>query len=350
MELRTRIRTLLGRPAREHGQAMVLFALGLAGTLGLVGMSVDVGQIVYTRTQIQNAADAAALAGAQALPNGQQAQETAFSYVTKNGGTAGASTVQITQTYGANDTVRVTASKGVNYTFLRVLGLRGTTVSATAKVRAANYNGGSGLVPWGFIASNNNNSTLLQNSCYLGQSGGVPQFKQNVSCTMKYGAGTSAGGDFGSIALDATGASTYRNAIANGSTKPYKVGDLVEAQTGNMQGPTNQGIDDRFSRPAPAGCAGHARNQVLTTTDGVTSIRPGCETSPRIIIIPVVNQINNPAKSTILGFAFVYLTGSRTNGGHSQVTGEFVKFVTELPGGIYSGTSASGATTLKFVE
>lgn len=350
MELRTRIRTFLGRPAREHGQAMVLFAFGLAGFCGLVGMSVDVGQIVYTRTQIQSAADAAALAGAQDLPNSQQAQATAMSYVTTNGGTAGAAVVQVTQTYGANDTVRVTASKNVTYTFLRVVGLTGTTVSATAKVRAANYNGGSGLVPWGLIASNNSNSNLLQNSCYLGQSSGVPQFRQNVSCTLKYGAGTSSGGDFGSLALDSTGSSVYRDAIARGSTNPYKVGDLVEAQTGNMRGPTTQGIDDRFSRPAPAGCAGNARNQVLVTTNGVTSIRGGCEASPRIIIIPVVNQINNPAKSTILGFAFMYLTGSNTNGGHSQVTGEFVKFVTELPGGIYSGTSATGATALKFVE
>ncbi len=348
-----RLRKAFGRAraeSRERGQAMVLFAFALVALCGLVGMSVDVGQIVYNRTRMQAAADAAAIAAAQDLPSVDAATTTANTYMANNGATLAASTIQFSQTYGANDTVRVTAGKSVTYTFLKVIGLSGTNVTATAKARAANYSGGSGLVPWGLIASNNNNSNLLQNACYLGQVGGVPQFQQNVSCTMKYGAGTNAGGDFGSLALDGTGSSVYRDAIGNGSNNPYKVGDLVEPQTGNMQGPTNQGITDRFADPVPAGCPGHSRNQVLVTTNGVTSIRPGCEESPRIIVIPVVDKIQNPQKSTILGFAFMFLTGSQTNGGHSQVTGEFVKFVTELSGGIYSGTSASGATAVKFVE
>jgi hypothetical protein len=40
----------------------------------------------------------------------------------------------------------VKVDRKVNFTFLRVLGLDGTTVSAKAKVRIAAYSGGSGLL------------------------------------------------------------------------------------------------------------------------------------------------------------------------------------------------------------
>ena len=327
---------------------LALFAGGFVAFFALVGLSVDIGNLVFTRTDLQKTADAAALAGGQNLPSTGTASSNAISYVTKNGG--GSATVNFSNTYSANDTIQVTVTKHVDYHFLRILGVTGGDPKASAKVRVGTYVGGSGLVPWGLIASNNNNSKLLQNSCFTGAPGGVPTFKQNVSCTMKYGAGTSSGGDFGAFALDSTGGDTYRNNIANGSNTAFKVGDKVEAQTGNMQGPTNQSIDDRFLRAAPAGCAGNARDDVLkTNSDGTVSIRSGCEGSPRIIIIPVVDQINNPFKSTILGFAFMYLTGSSTNGGHSQVTGEFVNFVTKIPGAIYQGTG-TGPSAVMLVE
>jgi Flp pilus assembly protein TadG len=331
----------------ETGQALILFAAGLVAFLGLVGLSVDVGLLVYTRTDLQKSADAAAMAGAQDLPSATAATASANNYVTSNSKGSTSATVTVGQTYATNDTITVTTKRHVDYFFMKVLGLTGSDVTATAKARANSYSGGTGVVPWGFIASNNDNSKLLQNACYLGQVNGVPQFKQNTQCTMKYGAGTNSGGDFGALAIDGTGSSLYRSGIGQGSNTPIKKGDLLEAQTGDMQGPTKQGIDDRFSLPAPSGCPGNDRNQVLITNpDGSVSIRPGCESSPRIIVIPVVDKIENPAKSTVLGFSYMYLTGSSNQGGHSQVTGEFVKFVTELANGVYQGAPGAGSDAM----
>jgi len=335
-------------PVAERGSVLVMFALGMSGFLGLLGMSVDIGRLVYQRTDLQKVADAAALAAAQDLPNTDAATTTANSYVTKNGG--GTATIVFSTTYSTNDTITVTASRSMSYFFLKFVGMSGATPHATAKTRAGVYVGGSGLVPWGLIASNNNNSKLLQNACYLGQVNGVPTFKQNQSCILKYGAGTNSGGDFGALSLGGSGGSTYRTNIGQGSSQSYKVGDQVPSETGNMQGPSNQGIDDRFLLPPPPGCPSNARSDVLVDgPGGVVSINPKCAASPRIIVIPVVDKIQNPQMSTILGFAFMYLTGSSTNGGHSQVTGEFVKFVTAIPGGIYQG-SGSGATSIIFVN
>ena len=335
----------------ERGQALVLFAGGLAVFCGFVGMSIDIGHVWATRTDLQKSADAAAMAGSQDLPTTSTALSVANSYVASNstGGTTAA--VVFSQTYAANDTIQVTTTRHVDYTFLRAVGLTGTDVTATAKVRVGNYVGGAGIVPWGFIASNTNNSTLLQNPCYVGKdAAGLPTFKQNTQCTLKYGAGSNSGGDFGALSLGGSGASTYRNNIANGSTDVFKVGDQVPSETGNMVGPTSQGVGDRFSNPAPAGCPGNARSDVLVTNaDLSVSIRSGCEASPRIIIIPVVDKIQNPQKSTILGFAYMYLTAVVGSGGGQQVKGEFVKFVTELPKGVYQGFGA-GARAMKLVE
>jgi Flp pilus assembly protein TadG len=124
-----------GRPFRrgERGQALVLFAAGLAAFLGIVGLSVDIGLLVYTRTDLQKAADAAALAGSQDLPNAATATSSANIYVGLNSKSATTAAVAITTTSSANDTIQVTATRHIDYFFLKVLGLSGTDVSATAK-------------------------------------------------------------------------------------------------------------------------------------------------------------------------------------------------------------------------
>lgn len=352
---RTRMHFLLNpapssRPSTEHGQVLILFAAGLVAILGLVGMAIDVGQVVVTRTDLQKSADAGAFAAAQDLPSADDAQGTGTGYVLLNSAEDTGAEVTVSSTHGTNDTVTVRTERAVDYHFLRFVGLSGTTVSAQATVRVGSFVGGTGLLPFGFIASNENNSTLLQNPCYLGQENGVPTFKQNVSCQIKYGAGSSAGGDFGALALGGGGASTYESNIRDGTTGGYRVGQRVAAETGNMSGPTNHGAADRFAKSPPASCSTNDSDQiVVANSDGTTSIKPGCETHPRIGIIPVVDQIDNPNESTILGFSFVILEGVSGNGANQKVSVRFVEFVTEIPGGIYEGWG-DGAQAIKLVE
>lgn len=330
----------------DDGQVLILFALGAVGFFSMLAMSVDVGRLVFARTDLQKAADAAAFAGAQELPGSSNAAtDVAIAYVGTNvGNRISTPNVAISQTYTANDTITVTATRTVEYHFLKVVGLGSGTVSAKAKVTVAGYTGGTGLVPWGFVSNS-------KNSCFKGFTNGVPDFKQNQSCTLKDGA-PGEGGDFGAVVLDGSGASNYRDGIKNGSTKAFKIGDKIDPQTGNMVGPTWQGTQDRFGRAAPAGCPGNDRDDVLIdNADKSVSIRPGCETSARIVLIPVVDKIDNPNKSTILGFAFMFLEEVKNQGGHTNVTGEFVQFVTEIPGGQYTGAAQDGvASIIKLTE
>ena len=73
------------RQARgQRGQILAVVALALVALLGLAAFSVDVGYAYYAKRQLQSATDAAALAGAQDLPNAVTAVATATSYAAAN--------------------------------------------------------------------------------------------------------------------------------------------------------------------------------------------------------------------------------------------------------------------------
>ena len=75
------------RPGRPHRRGAVapLAAILLVPLLGMVAFAVDSGWMVLARSDLQNAADAAALAGAQQLTGQQQLNSTSGLYNLVNG-------------------------------------------------------------------------------------------------------------------------------------------------------------------------------------------------------------------------------------------------------------------------
>jgi type II secretory pathway pseudopilin PulG len=79
-------------PRRQRGSVVVLFALLLPVLLGFTALAVDISRIQLTKQELQNAADAAALAGAAMLnaPGGETpynwtaATQTATGFIGKN--------------------------------------------------------------------------------------------------------------------------------------------------------------------------------------------------------------------------------------------------------------------------
>ena len=53
---------------RQHGAILVMTALFIVVLIGVAALAMDVGRLVILRSQMQNAADAAALAAAAAAP------------------------------------------------------------------------------------------------------------------------------------------------------------------------------------------------------------------------------------------------------------------------------------------
>ncbi len=59
----------------QEGQSLILLSIGIAVFLGFAAITVDYGYLAWQRRELQNAADAAALAAAWELPNGDVVTE-----------------------------------------------------------------------------------------------------------------------------------------------------------------------------------------------------------------------------------------------------------------------------------
>ncbi|HYY74901.1 MAG TPA: pilus assembly protein TadG-related protein, partial [Gaiellaceae bacterium] len=121
---------------RQSGQVVVITVLFLAVLLGMSGAVLDVGSWYRADRALQSTVDAAALAGAQALPDDTAlANSLALEYAEKNGG--GVESVSIESELSADDTILVTGARPAPAFFTKVFGLDEIQVEARAKVRAS---------------------------------------------------------------------------------------------------------------------------------------------------------------------------------------------------------------------
>jgi len=124
-------------PRSERGQAFVLTVASLVVLLGMAAVGIDVGSWYQAQRHDQSVADAAALAGAQALPDDPaQAVSLAVAYANQNGVTINPSAVTISSTGMSNDTIKVAVDKPEPTMFARVFGITSVNVGARAAARA----------------------------------------------------------------------------------------------------------------------------------------------------------------------------------------------------------------------
>src|SRR5947208_10695344 len=120
----------------ERGQALVLTAVAMVMCMGMAALVLDVGNWFRDKRRLQGTADAAALAGAQVLPNdASAAQAQALSYANKNGGDVAGADIAITSQFQANDTISVLAQRNDPGIFSKAIAIHGATLTAHAKAR-----------------------------------------------------------------------------------------------------------------------------------------------------------------------------------------------------------------------
>jgi hypothetical protein len=120
----------------ERGQAIVLMTLSLVVIMGMATLVLDVGSWYHTKRRLQGTADAAALAGAQLLPNDSSgAQSQALAYANKNGGDVAGANITVTSTVLPNDTISVRARKTDPGIFSSIFGVASADIDARAKAR-----------------------------------------------------------------------------------------------------------------------------------------------------------------------------------------------------------------------
>jgi hypothetical protein len=121
----------------ERGQTMVLTTLFIAALLGIAALVLDLGTWFRNQRDLQAVADAAALAGAQELPEDTSlASSRATEYTTKNGGSS--PTITFTSTLGSGpDTIRVKLERPAPGFFAKVFGVNSVQIRAQATARAS---------------------------------------------------------------------------------------------------------------------------------------------------------------------------------------------------------------------
>lgn len=294
---------------RERGSVAVLAAIAMTALLSITALVTDVGLLYLNRTQLTSVADAAALAGALNLPGDTDAaRASALQFAAANGKNGDNVTVGFAD---GNRTITVQAVRSVDMVFAKIFGLTNANVTAAAAAAVQPISTVNKVVPFG----------IVWNDFVYGQ-----------SYNLKEGAGSGYSGNYGALALGGSGASTYRNNIINSYNGRLKIGQHVPTETGNMSGPTANGVRERIR---------NHENETYDTAD---------KDSSRLVVVPVIDSlaVNGSGEVTIVGFAMFFLEGVGGNGTDSYVTGTFIHMY--IPGESSSDANNYGLVSSALVK
>jgi len=193
----------------ESGQALVLMCVFILSLLGLAAVVLDVGSWYRAKRQLQSTADAAALAGAQALPdNPGNASGLAASYATKNASDLATSDYSVSSNIVPNDRITVHVTRPAPGFFAKLFGIDSVDVGARATAQSEGMAAAKYVAP---IAVKNTHPMLAGAGC--------PCFGQQNETTIPVGT-TGAPGAFALVNLlntqGTSGASTLADWIENG--------------------------------------------------------------------------------------------------------------------------------------
>ncbi|MCR4401989.1 MAG: pilus assembly protein TadG-related protein [Firmicutes bacterium] len=299
-------------PLDERGSVIVFVALALTVLLGLAALVVDLGVLYFNRVALSNAADAAALAGVQELPeNPGRAEAAAVSYAVKNGVEESRVTTVLTD----SRSIKVTVSRTVPLGFARIFGMASSDVRASAKATIGAASAVRGAAP--FVVPDQ-------------------EFLYGEQYVLKYGGGDGEHGNFAALALGGWGAATYENNIKYGYQGWLRVDEWEEVwldtEPGNMSGPTVRGVTYRISQ---------CDHFPPCTFDHCA------RACPRVVVVPVADfdpeELHGRSQVRLVGFAAFFLEGVWGHGNECEVTGRFLRWVADgEPGGAgYYGLVAS---------
>jgi len=281
----------------QRGSVLVLAAAMMVSILGCTALVVDLGALALDKSRLQNACDAAALAAARSLPSRSWAEYRAYQYLALNKVLPGEAEVKFDP---HNTMVKVSAARTKNLFFARIFGRQSSRVAATATATFGSIKAASGVVPFG-----------------------IPDQTLNYGVEYQLKAGSHddyGSGNYGALAFEFRGASSYENNLKYGYNGIIRVGDWVSTEPGNMSGPTKRGVNYRLNQcPHTPQCT-------------IDHYYPNC---PRIMIVPIFDptQLSGRDEVRIVGFGAFLLKGVEGSGNQSIVTGYFLKMVP--PDGIY---------------
>lgn len=294
----------------EIGSVMVLVTVALIVLVGFGALAVDGGSLYLTKSKLQNTVDAAALAGAQDLPQDTStAISTAISYANNN--KPSGTTIDTPEIMDGSRAIKVTAHKNVSLGLAKIFGSSLGEVSATATARVDPFSKGSGVLPFGVTENvfrdEDGNIETGDVEIKFGSHGDPEEYWEELANGHSWR---------GPLRLETkdggtNGANRYYDNIVNGCGEILWIGKVVPIEPGNMSGKTRTGVNDFLD-----------------------------EYDPPYGLIPIVEPIyleeDDPQYGNaeidqhnlrIAEFAIFEILGVAGNGNQSIVTGRFVTSV-----------------------
>jgi len=340
MVIVSRFSDQISRRKNEKGAVLFVVAAGLVTFLLFAGLAIDLSMLYNVKTELQNAVDASALAGAAQLDgttNGiNQAVTKALSMTNKYhfnntpvGLTAGDVTFSVSRDSGyiSQGTaaaspgtirfIRVETRKTMDLAFMKLSGVSTQDVSALA---VAGQSPPINTVCDGLLPLS---PAPLKNA-----SGGIDPYVLGQVYTLRFAGGndniTVGSGnflvlDFSPLVGGNSGAALVRDLLEGGAAGCISIGDTFCSKPGVSAGPVQQGLNNRF--------------------DSDTDIRGGIPHSSytgngrRILPLPLASRTPPPIFTAIdngrdcplyIYDVVCFFMRDRVPGGNVDVTGEFI--------------------------
>lgn len=300
----------------DKGQATVITAIFMVVLLGMAALVLDVGSWYRADRAAQSTADAAALAGAQALPsNPSGAGGLAIQFAAKNGGGVSPGNIAVSSGAMANDTIKVTLTRPATGVFTKLFGVRSVTVGAKATARASLMNEAKYVAPIG---------VNLAHPKLKGTSG-CPCFGTGNLTTLPLGK-TGVPGGFDVINVDSshggTGPSTLAGWILRGLDAYMQLGD--------------------YYSDAGAKWDSSQLGDALDKRIGTELLFP---------VYDIVKGSGANAQYHVIGWVGFHLTAHEEHGSTGSITGYFTDVVwTGIQATTSSGQPNLGARTVSLID
>jgi len=298
----------------ERGNVLVIVSLAFTGLLAMTGIVIDGGTLYMQQTHLQKTANAAVLSSAQELTSDPDVIEESVQSVINETlhyhDESDSFSNRSDKEELLNGKVGIELKKPVPLAFSKILGFESVNLTATAGARIGYMGRAAGAAPLGI-----DESIELE----FGKEYTLKVDEQDVDT-----------GNFGILALEGTGAKTYEDTLKYGADEEFKVGDIVNTQTGNIAGPTKRATDYLTSEVCDNPAAGSCLRTILIP-----------------VYKPYEHNQNQMKQIIITGFAYFYLTESMDEN-DKTIKGEFIKRTG--PGYEHEGAQNRGAFSIRLTE
>lgn len=298
----------------ERGQALALTTIFIASLLGMAALVVDVGSWFRAQRDTQRIADAAALAGAQALPDDAgKAHALAVEYTSKNDGASPA--ISFSTKHVANDTIRVEVRRDAPGLFAQIFRVDSVNVGGKATARASYPSAARWVAP---IVVHEKHPMLMCKP--------RPCFDVATEIPLHHlhdPGGGDASGSFGLISLndDDVNANTLAQWLQSGFDGYMRLGDYRSAPSSNFNnGQFQSALADRMNTE---------------------------------LLFPIYRKIvgsGSTARYEVIGWVGFVVTHTTGGGSNVKLHGHFTRVVWEGIAGTSAPATDYGVRSIELVE